>query len=371
MDFAGTETLLMNLYRNIDREIIQFDFAVCSDHAGDYDEEILNMGGRIFHYPRYRGKNHLSYRNWWEHFFDVHDEYKIVHGHIGSTAAIYLNIAKKRGSFTIAHSHSVSRDKGVKAFTYNVFSYPTRYIADQFFGCSKQALIDRYGKKVASDSTRSAVLNNAIDAEKYIFNTEKRAEIRKQYGAAERDIVIATVGRLTAAKNPEEIVRICERLRDNGNEFVFWWFGKGELEKDIRQEVEAKSLDEYIHFMGVRDDIYNVLQGADLFLFPSIWEGLGIACIEAQASGLPTLCSDVIPEEAKVSDNCRFLKLNDTQLWCDEINKTIRAITEDTYVRPNNYDIVRDKGYDIKAVAAWLQSFYENKYLELNGTQEK
>ena len=105
MNMAGTETMLMNFYRNIDREKVQFDFAVCTEEHCDYEDEILSMGGRIIRYPQYRGKNHFSYKKWWSEFFRNNREYKIVHGHIGSTAAIYLSIAKKHGCYTIAHSH--------------------------------------------------------------------------------------------------------------------------------------------------------------------------------------------------------------------------------------------------------------------------
>ena len=106
MDLAGTETLLMNFYRNIDRSKVQFDFAVSATKECAYDQEIISMGGLIFHYPRYRGTNHFAYKKWWKIFLETHPEYKIIHGHIGSTAAIYLSIAKSMGRYTIAHSHS-------------------------------------------------------------------------------------------------------------------------------------------------------------------------------------------------------------------------------------------------------------------------
>ena len=106
MNYAGTETLLMNIYRNVDRNQIQFDFAVCDVSIGDYDEEIKSLGGRLIYYPRYKGINHFLYKKWWNSFFREHKEYCIVHGHIGSTAAIYLSIANKYGCYTIAHSHA-------------------------------------------------------------------------------------------------------------------------------------------------------------------------------------------------------------------------------------------------------------------------
>ena len=136
MDLAGTETLLMNFYRNINRENVQFDFAVSATQECAYDREIEELGGYIFHYPRYKGTNHFAYKKWWEEFLDEHTEYHVVHGHIGSTAAIYLSIANKKGRYTIAHSHSTNSTVKINSIIYGLFSYPTRYIADYFFGCS-------------------------------------------------------------------------------------------------------------------------------------------------------------------------------------------------------------------------------------------
>ena len=147
MNRGGAETMIMNLYRNIDRSKVQFDFVENEGDTADFDEEILSLGGNIFHCPRYVGKNHLTYCRWWRDFFASHKGvYAVVHGHIGSTAAIYLSIAKRHGAYTIAHSHSA----GFGSAMYRVFSYPTRYVADHFFACSRDAGISRYGKKVGS-----------------------------------------------------------------------------------------------------------------------------------------------------------------------------------------------------------------------------
>lgn len=357
MNMAGTETLLMNFYRNIDRSRVQFDFAVTSTEHCDYDDEITSLGGKIIHYPLYNPLKHESYKKWWNDFFTEHPEYKVVHGHIGSTAAIYLKIAKKHGCFTIAHSHSTKGNFSLINLAYQIYSYPTRYIADQFFGCSQKALVDRYGKKVAN-SSKARVINNGIDAEKYIFNPEIRNEMRTEFKENENQLIIGTVGRLTEAKNPFETIRICKMLKDRGLNFKFLWFGDGELKADIIQSVNENHLENTIKLMGKRSDIYNVLQAFDIFLFPSIFEGLGIACIEAQASGLPTLCSDTIPPEANISDCCVFLPLNDTAAWCDEIEKTVSYIGSSEYQRPDNFKAVENAGYEIKNEAKWLENFY-------------
>lgn len=359
MNMAGTETLLMNFYRNIDRSKVQFDFAVTATKKCAYDDEICRLGGRIICYPLYRPNRHFSYIKWWKDFFSKHSEYKIVHGHIGSTAAIYLKIAKDYGRFTIAHSHSTKGSINLREIAYRFYSYPTRFVADQFFGCSQQALVDRYGKKVAR-SKKAKVINNAIDAEKYIFNVDSRDRIRQELKIDRKQLILGTVGRLTPQKNPFEIINICQELNNRGINYKFLWFGDGELKDQILTEINKRDLAKKIILMGTRADIYNVLQAFDIFIFPSLWEGLGIACVEAQASGLPTLCSDTIPREAKVSNKCIFLPLNDTDKWCNEISKIAIDIKNDTYIRPDTYaDIVR-AGYDIKGVATWLENFYLN-----------
>lgn len=357
MNFAGTETLLMNFYRNIDRSKVQFDFAVSATCECAYDREIESLGGRIIKYPRYRGYNDLVYRKWWKEFFANHSEYHIVHGHIGSTAAIYLEIAKKNGRVTIAHSHSTKSTMNLYAFLYQIYSYPTRFIADYFFGCSKKALIDRYGKKVASRKN-SQVINNAIDTEKFIYNIQIRERMRKEYRIDSTELILTTVGRLTPQKNPYEIIEICKQLKKRKLNFKFLWFGIGEMYDEIREKIREEKVDEIIQLMGTRSDIYNVLQMADIFLFPSVWEGLGISCIEAQAAGLPTLCSDTIPIEARVSECCIFLPLNNTNVWCDEIMKTAKEVMSADYYRPNTQECIKKAGFDVKEVATWLQRFY-------------
>lgn len=361
MNMAGTETLLMNIYRNIDRNKVQFDFAVSSTEECDYDREIESLGGKIVHYPRYTGKNHFQYKKWWNHFLEEHPEYHIIHGHIGSTASIYLKIAKKKGRYAIAHSHSTKSTPSLRSYIYTIYAHPTRYIADFFFGCSKQALIDRYGAKIAEDKNRSKVLNNAIDASKFVFNPDIRKQIRSEYSVSDTDTIIGTVGRLTIQKNPFEIIKICKELKNRGVDFKFWWFGKGDLENKIKGTIKSECLEDVIEFMGTRSDVNNILQGMDIFLFPSLWEGLGIACVEAQAAGLPTLCSNTIPVEAKVTDMCQFIDLNDTLKWCDTIQNIIEVIKNKSYIRKNTYSEVVGSGYDIIELAKWLQDYYKSK----------
>lgn len=351
MNRAGTETMLMNFYRHMDRSCIQLDFAVCTDEKCDYEDEISSLGGKIYRYQRYTGKNHLQYKEWWERFFSEHKEYKIVHGHIGSTAAIYLGVAKKHGLFTIAHSHGTNEPLSLRAILYRSLSYRTRFVADQFFGCSMQALIDRYGESVAQ-SDKAKVLNNAIDAKKFAYDKNVRNEVRSELGISGDMLTLGTVGRLSPPKNPYMVLNILSALKEKGVDFRFIWCGVGELKGEIEKKIVEENLTDEVMMLGLRNDIPRMLQAMDIFVFPSTWEGLGIVAVEAQAAGLPTLCSDQVPLEAKVTELCKYISLASTEPWIKAIelekNHNRQITTE---------EIIRNK-YDINDQAKWLQEFY-------------
>lgn len=352
MDRAGAETMLMNLYRAIDKDKIQFDFAVTAKDHCDYDDEILNMGGKIIHYPKYNGKNHFAYKKWWNEFFRSHPEYKIVHGHIGSTASIYLKIAKKHGCYTIAHSHSAGMGFGMHNILYRLYSHSTRYIADYFIGCSTEALIARYGRKVASDKARSIVLNNGIDTSKYAYSESIRKEMLSSLGLSESSFVIGTVGRLTEPKNPMFILDILSELKKS-SDFVFLWAGAGELRNDIETKIKELGLSDNVRLLGVRDDIPRLLQTLNVFILPSKFEGLPVIGVEVQAAGVPMLCSDKVSPEVKMSEYCKFLGIDSVSYWVEEI------LNERSFRRNlSGIDSVKSAGYDINTTSKWLTDFY-------------
>ena len=352
MDRAGTETMLMNYYRAIDRDEIQFDFAVSAEGKCNYDDEILSLGGRIYHYPRYRGVNHFAYKKWWNEFFKEHSEYKIVHGHIGSTAAIYLKIAKKYGCYAIAHSHNIWGAPSPRMAVWRAYSYRTRYVADYFFGCSMDAVVARYGAEVANDPGRSCVIRNAIDASLYSYDPDVSAQVRSELGIGD-ELVVGTVGRLTEQKNPFFIIRLIEELKKTGDRFVFVWAGDGELKDRILDQLKEKGIEDSVKMLGVRNDIPRLLQAFDVFVFPSVFEGLGVAAVEAQAAGVPTLCSTNVVAEAGVTDLCSFLSLDDIDEWTRRIRSYIG------YEKKNEYDSIAAAGYDIHGAAETLTDFYK------------
>lgn len=359
MNLAGTESMLMNYYRHVDREKVQFDFAVCTEEKCDFEDEIRALGGRIIRYPRYRGVNHFAYCRWWNAFFSGHREYRIVHGHIGSTAAIYLSAAKKHGCLAIAHSHGTKEPLNLHSLLYGIYSYPTRYIADCFFGCSMQALEDRYGTDIAHDARRARVLNNAIEPARYAFSEETRKSRRRELGIDEQAFVIGTVGRLTLQKNPAETVRILAELKRRGVKFRFLWTGVGEMRQEIEEKLAESGLSDSVMMLGTRTDVPELLQAMDVFILPSLWEGLGIVAVEAQAAGLPTLVSDAVPREASVTELCRFLPLGDASVWADAV------ISSRGRKRTVTTEEIRRAHYDIAESAKWLEDFYLRQTLEI------
>lgn len=356
MDCGGTETLLMNIYRNIDRSQIQFDFMVHSREPGFYDEEIRKLGGTIFYAPAFKIVNIVHYTRFWNTFFKNNKTHRIVHGHIHSCAAIYLAIAKKHRRITLAHSHatkSVSHD--IRSLLFTMFSYPIRFIADYFLACSEQAGIDRFGTN-AIQLSRFRVLKNGIDTEKYRFDPNIRKKIRNGLGINEKCLVLGHVGRFSYEKNHRFILSVFAQLHNDVPNSELWLFGKGPLMEEIKQLSFELHLTNSIRFMGVSSIVNEYLQGMDVFIFPSLFEGLGISVIEAQTSGLPCIVSEAIVPEADIHAGLMkhmFLK--------DSPENWAKALVECSHqVRIDTCDYAVKAGYDIKVISKSLSDFYEN-----------
>lgn len=355
MNMGGAETMVMNLYRKIDRTKIQFDFLVHTTEKCYYDDEILSLGGRIYRIKRFTGTNAISYYRDCINFFRNH-KYSIVHGQIGSCAALYLLAAKKNGAFTIAHSHSALIKKhSLHDYAYSVFSYPTRYIADQLFGCSLQAGITRYGRK-ATESNRYKTFYNGIDISSFSFSPDRRFKAREKLGISLNQTVIISVGRISAPKNPLKIYEIYSCITENCNNVTCLWAGTGEFFEEFKNRIESNHQSKHIKMLGVRDDIPDLLQAADCFLFPSIWEGLPISVVEAQASCLPCIISDVVTDEVAITNLVHKLSIDvaSTQ-WAEQ------CMTYANEYKSSRHDIsdeIKKAGYDIDDTTKWLTEFY-------------
>lgn len=350
MNRGGAETMIMNLYRNINKTKVQFDFVENEGYDAAFDQEIRELGGRIYHCPRYRGKNHFAYAKWWNDFFAEHTgEYHIVHGHIGSTAAIYLSIAKKYDCYTIAHSHSA----GSGSIMYRIFAYPTRYVADHFFACSNDAGISRYGRKVGNDEKRCEVLNNAIDTKKFTFNTEIRSRMRNELHFNEDSLIIGHVGRFVDVKNHLFLIDVFEQIHLRNPNSALLLVGDGELRPKIEAAIAGKNLDDSVIMVGIQPNVWDYYQIMDVFVMPSLYEGLPVSMVEAQAAGLPCLISTNVPRETAITDLVEFIPLeNGAASWADCVQKIVYD------PRRNLLNEIVTAGYDISTTSKWLEDFY-------------
>lgn len=350
---GGTEAFIMNVYRNIDRHKVQFDFVEHTQQRCFYDDEIEALGGRIYRTFRFNVANYVPYRKWWDEFFDEHREYPIVHGHINSSAAVYLASAKRHGVMAVVHSHSTrSPEHSVRATAFRIMSYPIRNIADYFFACSRKAGIDRFGPKVV-DGDCFQVINNGIDYQKFAYDSEVRNDIRGRMGVSDKHI-IGHVGRFDEQKNHRFVIDVYKEAHDTDPKTELWLIGQGGLRGEIEKKVASLDLGDSVRFLGVTDKVGEYLQGMDTFIFPSINEGLGIALVEAQAAGLPCVVSQSIQPEADIGAGLiKKLDLGDDIVkWRDAVVDALQKPRSDTS------GFVREAGYDIYDVAELLQRFY-------------
>lgn len=352
---GGAETFVMNVYRNIDREKVQFDFIIHTEEKCDYTDEIINMGGRIYSIPKYKGTNHFHYINKWREFYNHHKEYKVVHGHMRSTASIYLKIARKFGIITIAHSHSTSSGTGIEAIVKNVMQIPIKYRADYLFACSNDSGKWLFGNKI--NNSNFFVVKNGIDVNKYPFDNKIRERIRAEFEIDNDTFVIGHVGRFSYPKNHEFLIKAFFEYEKLDTKCKLLLVGKGPEIYKIREIVNRLKLTDKVIFTGVRDDVNEVLQAMDIFVFPSRFEGFGIVTIEAQASGLFCIVSNNVPEEIEVTSNVGFIALEKgSKEWANYIFKN------KNYKRINSIDSVIEAGYDIKTTSDFLQDIYLKFY---------
>lgn len=355
MDRGGAETLLMNLYRNMDRKRVQFDFLVNEDRECDYDSEIEGMGGQIYRIPRFNIVNGVSYKRHCRDFFKS-KRYRIVHGHIGLPAPIYLNEASRVGAFTIAHSHAQNYPISLNELVFRLCSYRVRYVADCYMACSREAGVDRFGHQIA-DGPMFHVLKNGVDTDVMEFSSRERNKVRMDLGIDCDAPVFGHIGRLTSIKNHKFLLEVFSNICESLPKSKLLLVGRGELESQLRELSESMGLGNNVLFLGVRDDVSSILSAMDVFIFPSFSEGLSCAVIEAQSSGLQVLLSTGVPESAKVLPEALRLDLSSgSQVWADNAIRLLEASQQ--FDRSLAKSFVTKAGFDIQSSALWLQDFY-------------
>lgn len=339
MNAGGLETFIMNIYRNIDRNEIQFDFLEHYQEKSFYDDEINSLGGKIYHFSLRDDNNIFKYIKNLISFFKYHKEYQVIHCHMESIGALLFIIAKFYGiKIRIGHAHtnSVSNNlKGyIKRFTSSFFKYTTTIN----LACSELAGYYLFKNK------KFTVIPNGIDFDKFVFNEQKREEIRIKYNLT-NNFVIGHVGRMDDAKNQLFLIDVFNEYLKYNNNSKLVLIGDGEYKAKIQTKIKKYGIESNVLLLGVKSNINEFLSAFDLFVFPSKFEGLGIALIESQINGLKTLTSDNIPSNTNISNYIKYIPLNE-QDWLSEIIKVNKRDNKIIYNKnKDNFNIktVTDK----------------------------
>jgi glycosyltransferase involved in cell wall biosynthesis len=350
MGRGGLETMIMNYYRNIDRAMVQFDFLTHRDFRADYDDEIEALGGKIYRLPRLVPWSR-NYRKALDSFLGEHPEYKIVHVHQDCLSSVILKVAKKCGvPVRIAHSHSGSQDKNLK---YLIKLFYKQFIpahATQLFACGKEAGEWMFG------GAPFRVLNNAIDTNRYSYNTERHNSMRRELQIPDDAFVVGHVGRFNTVKNHTFLLDVFAKANAQNENLVLLLVGDGDLRAEMEQKAASLGISSHVIFTGIRTDVPDLLQAMDCFVFPSLYEGVPVTMIEAQAAGLPCIVSTGVPEECDKTGLVKHVPLSASVAhWAEEILET------QSNARRNTREQIIRAGYDIEANARWLQEFYLNQ----------
>lgn len=352
LNCGGAETLAVNLLRHIDRSKYAFDFVVHTDTEGFYDKEVESMGARIYRIPQYKIYNHAEYIKAWKELLRLHPEWKIIHGHVYSIASVYLKVAKNFGLKTICHVHGVSFGTGIKGTIKNFYKRRVRAVADYKLACSKEAAVWMYGTNCLNDNN-TMVLNNGIDINKYTVNVDIRKTMRNRYGIPESTEVLGHIGRFNACKNHEFLVNVFAAYHSQHADSMLVLVGDGELRQKIKEKVVAMGLQGKVLFVGLQNNVADYLQMMDVFLLPSLYEGLGIVLIEAQANALRCVVTDSlqVSKDGDISGESIFVPL-DVNTWIAAIKIQIGK------GRLKNLQYLQNSPYDIKNSIRKLVNLY-------------
>mgnify|MGYP000003658285 FL=1 len=339
---GGAQSVVMNYYHFMNRNKIQFDFISHSDKKDELEDEIVSLGGRIFHFPRFKVYNLLEYRSQWINFLKNHHDYLAIHAHMSSTASIFIPIAHKYGIKTIAHAHT-SHDMGnvIKRVLEKISFHLVDYMADYFFACSQEAGNFRFGHSVV-EGPKFGIWYNAIDLSLYKFSTIKREQIRTKLNVKNDELLIGNVGRLSYPKNQGFLIQVFNSFLKIHPRSKLLLVGNGEMEVKIKALVEKLGLEGKVIFTGSVNNVQDYLSAMDLFVFPSHWEGLPVSVIEAQIAGLYCIISSNVTREVKISPNIEFDDLNKgVDFWVNRIATVPMYSREKNNIQNDNYDIIK------------------------------
>lgn len=350
---GGIESYLMNYYRRMDKRKLQFDFITHSVVDPSLREEIESMGGRVYDWPSFSIKTLFRLYVQIDRFFSEHSgEYPVIHCHMANAAFLYFPIAKKYGiKHRILHSHN---NKAAAIWSHAVRNYPLLFLGNSF-ATDRWACTDSAGKFLFRDKSFE-VIKNAIEIQKFAFDETTRKELRRELGVDDF-FVIGHVGRLDPQKNQSYLLRIFDKILQRRSDARLLLIGDGDDRAMLRRLADRLGISGKVEFLGICKDVERYYQAFDVFVFPSLYEGLGIVLVEAQCSGLPVYTSNEnVPKEVGITDLVSFISCKDSpEVWAESI------LSRETPERRGRLDAIRDAGYDIHVAARHL----EERYLKL------
>ena len=350
---GGVEAVIMNYYRHIDRTKIQFDFLCDEDSTNIPYEEIESLGGRVIIIPPYQKV--FKYIKELKRVLKE-GQYKIVHSHINTLSVFPLYAAKKAGvPVRIAHSHSTTNKKEWKKNLMKLALRPfAKTFATDYFACSELAGRWLFGDKTF-DEGKVYVLNNAIDLDKFTYDEKIRTSKRKELKIKDNTIVIGHIGRFVEQKNHRGLIDIFNEVHKINKKTILILAGQGPLMEEMKEKVKSLGIEKNVQFLGQRSDANELYQAFDIFLLPSLYEGLPVVGVEAQASGLLCILSDDMTKETKVLESTEFLSLSTSpEVWAN-----ILLQTYDKYERKNTKEEISKNGFNIQEEAHKLVDIYQ------------
>lgn len=355
MNVGGIETMLMELYRNVNRNEIQFDFLVHDKERNFYEDEICKLGGIMYRVP-YISKHPIRHCICLYNLLNKHPEYKIVHIH-ATYAIMYMDakIAKSLGRIVVIHSHNSNANR-VHTLIHRLLKNSFSSLANYRLACSNIAAKWMFPVAHLDDVI---IWKNAIHLEEFSFKDSVRKSVREKYGV-KNNFIIGTVGRLSYQKNHKLLLDLFLQLLDILPDAVLWIVGDGEDRMHLEQQVKRMHLDEKVLFLGNRSNVADFLMAFDVFVLTSRWEGLPLVAVEAQAAGLPIIIPKQIEDSLlHITNNVYVVKRYRRLVsWIDVI-KRASCIPINRYAQ---YEAVKLAGFDIYAQVRMASLFYKTIY---------
>lgn len=361
MDRAGIETMLMNYYRHIDRNKVQFDFLCNKKKSGAYDSEVEALGGRIYRTPGLNPVKIPVYMKYMKKLFSEHKEYSIIEAHNGAFGVYALHGAKISDvPVRIYHAHGAAITKDWKL--------PLKMICMKFlpsnmthhYTCGIAAARCYFGDKIV-EAGDYEFIPNAIEVSRFVFNKDVRNRIRKEYNLEDKH-VLGHVGRFMAQKNHAFLLDVFAEVVKKDEKAMLVLLGDGELMDTIKEKAKSLGIDKNVLFIGNVGNANEWYQAFDAFALPSVWEGLPVVGVEAQCADLPCVFSDNITKEIGLLDDAKFISTSEPiSQWVDAVIEGFKR-TE----RKDQSEVIKNSGYDIEVEAVKLQ----DRYLRLAGELE-